>query len=179
MIEYRGGSKTLDVDVRSGTIKGEFGDQRGDVLNVLPPMKAGAIAAPYITVNRRWCEVDWLTFESKAVKGVHVLGDSLQLAPLMPKSATMANGHGKVCAAAIVAMLNGQAPSGAPTLMNACYSMVSDKLGIHVTSVHKYDQNSRTFRTVPGAGGVSAARNEAEGLYTMNWASNIWADTLG
>ena len=62
--------------------------------------------------------------------------------------------------------------------MNACYSMVSDKLGIHVTSVHKYDQSSRTFRTVPGAGGVSAARNEAEGLYTMNWAHNIWADTL-
>jgi sulfide dehydrogenase [flavocytochrome c] flavoprotein subunit len=178
MIEYRGRSKALDVDVRSMTIKGEFADQRGDVLNVLPPMKAGAIAAPYITANQRWCEVDWLTFESKAVKGVHILGDSLQLAPLMPKSATMANGHGKVCAAAIVAMLNGQAPSGAPTLMNACYSMVSDKLAVHVTSVHKYDQKDRTFKPVPGAGGVSSAMNEAEGLYTMNWAHNIWADTF-
>jgi sulfide dehydrogenase [flavocytochrome c] flavoprotein subunit len=142
-------------------------------------MKAGAIAAPYITANKRWCEVDWLTFESRAVKGVHILGDSLQLAPLMPKSATMANGHGKVCAAAIVAMLNGEAPSAAPVLMNACYSMVSDTLAVHVTSVHKYDQKDRTFKPVPGAGGVSSARNEAEGLYTMNWAHNIWADTLG
>jgi sulfide dehydrogenase [flavocytochrome c] flavoprotein chain len=168
----------LDVDVRSGTIKGEFGDQKGDVLNVLPPMKAGTIAAPYITANKRWCEVDWLTFESKAVKGVHVLGDSLQLAPLMPKSATMANGHGKICAAAIVAMLKGEAPMGSPVLMNACYSMVSDKLAIHVTSVHKYDERDRTFKTVPGAGGVSSAMNEAEGLYTMNWAHNIWADSL-
>lgn len=178
MIEYRGKSKTLDVDVRSMTIKGEFADQKGDVLNVLPPMKAGAIAAPYITANQRWCEVDWLTFESKAAKGVHVLGDSLQLAPLMPKSGSMANGQGKVCAAAIVALLNGEAPSGAPVMMNACYSMVSDKLAIHVVSVHKYDQKDRTFKAVPGAGGVSAARNEAEGLYAMNWAHNIWADAL-
>lgn len=179
MIEYRGNSKVADVDVRARTLKLEFGDVKGDVLNVLPPMKAGAIAAPYITANRRWCEVDWMTFESKAVKGVHVLGDSLQVAPLMPKSATMANGHGKVCAAAVVALLNNEPPNPSPTLVNTCYSMVSDRLAIHVASVHKYDEKDRTFKTVPGSGGVSSAMNEAEGTYTMNWARNIWADTLG
>jgi len=178
MIEFRGNSKLVDVDVRSSTAKLEFGDVKGDVLNVLPPMKAGAIAAPFITANRRWCEVDWLTFESKAAKGVHILGDSLQIAPLMPKSATMANGHGKVCAAAVVSLLNGEAPNPSPTLVNTCYSMVSDRLAIHVSSVHKYDTNDRTFKTVPGSGGVSAAMNEAEGVFTMNWARNIWADTL-
>ena len=178
MIEYRGNSKAVDVDVRASTVKLEFGDVKGDVLNVLPPMKAGNIAAPYITANRRWCEVDWLTFESKAVKGVHVLGDSLQIAPAMPKSATMANGHGKVCAAAVVALLNNEAPNPSPILMNTCYSMVSDKLAIHVASVHKYDERDRTFRAVPGSGGVSSAMNEAEGAFTMNWARNIWADTL-
>ena len=178
MIEFRGNSKALDVDVRGNTVKLEFGDVKGDVLNVLPPMKAGAIAAPYITANRRWCEVDWITFESKAAKGVHVLGDSLQIAPAMPKSATMANAHGKVCAAAVVSLLNGEAPNASPTLVNTCYSMVSDKLSIHVSSVHKYDTADRTFKAVPGAGGLSSAMNEAEGAYTMNWARNIWADTL-
>jgi NADPH-dependent 2,4-dienoyl-CoA reductase/sulfur reductase-like enzyme len=178
LIEYRGNSKAVDVDVRASTVKLEFGDVKGDVLNVLPPMKAGNIAAPYITANRRWCEVDWLTFESKAVKGVHVLGDSLQVAPAMPKSATMANGHGKVCAAAVVALLNNEAPNPSPTLINTCYSMVSDKLAIHVASVHKYDERDRTFKAVPGSGGVSSAMNEAEGAFTMNWARNIWADTL-
>lgn len=179
LIEFRGNSKVADVDVRGSTVKLEFGDVKGDVLNVLPPMKAGDIAAPYITANRRWCEVDWVTFESKAVKGVHVLGDSLQIAPAMPKSATMANGHGKVCAAAVVALLNGEQPNPSPTLINTCYSMVSDKLAIHVASVHKYDERDRTFKAVPGSGGVSSAMNEAEGAYTMNWARNIWADTLG
>ena len=95
----------------------------------------------------------------------------------MPKSGSMANAHGKVAAAAIVALLNDEAPNPAPTIINTCYSMVSDKLGIHVASVHKYDTNDRTFKAVPG-GGVSSAMNEAEGAYTMNWARNIWADAL-
>ena len=178
MIEYRPNSKAVDVDVRARAVKLEFGDVKGDVLNVLPPMKAGGIAAAFITVNRRWCEVDWTTYEAKAMKGVHILGDSLLPAPLMPKSATMANGHGKVCAAAIVALANDEAPNPSPTLVNTCYSMVSEKLAIHVSSVHKYDERERTMKTVPGAGGVSAAMNEAEGAYTMNWAANIWADAL-
>jgi sulfide dehydrogenase [flavocytochrome c] flavoprotein chain len=178
LIDYQPNSKAVDVDVAASTVKLEFGDVKADVLNVLPPMKAGNIAAPFITANRRWCEVDWTTFESKAAKGVHVLGDSLQIAPAMPKSATMANGHGKVCAAAVVALLNGESPNPSPTLLNTCYSMVSDKLAIHVASVHKYDLNDRTFKAVPGAGGVSAAMNEAEGGYAMNWARNIWADSL-
>jgi NADPH-dependent 2,4-dienoyl-CoA reductase/sulfur reductase-like enzyme len=178
VIEYRPNSKAVDVDWRNNTVKLEFSDVKGAVINVLPPMKAGDIAAPFITANRRWCEVDWTTYESKAVPGVHVLGDSLQIAPLMPKSATMANGHGKVCAAAVVALLNGEAPNPSPTLINTCYSAVSDKLAIHVASVHKYDEKDRTMRSVPGAGGVSSAMSEMEAGYDMNWANNIWADTL-
>jgi hypothetical protein len=57
--------------------------------------------------------------------------------------------------------------------------MVSDKLAIHVASVHKYDTQDRTFKAVPGSGGVSTSSNEAEGAYAMNWARNIWADALG
>ncbi len=179
IIEYRPNSKAVDVDFRASVVKLDFGDVRGDVLNVLPPMKAGNIAAPFITANRRWCEVDWQTYESKAAKGVHVLGDSLQIAPLMPKSATMANGHGKVCAAAIVALINNEPPNPSPTLINTCYSMVSGKHAVHVASVHKYDERDRTMKAVPGSGGVSPAMSEIEGNYTMNWARNIWADTLG
>jgi len=178
IIEYRPNSKAVDVDVAGKVVKLEFGDVKGDVLNVLPPMKAGSIAAPFITVNRRWCEVDWISYESKAAQGVHLLGDSLQIAPAMPKSATMANGHGKVCAAAVVSLLNGQPPNPSPTLINTCYSMVSDKLAIHVASVHKYDEKERTMKAVPGSGGVSRAMNELEGVYAMNWARNIWGDAL-
>lgn len=179
MIDYRPNSPVIDVDPATGVLKLDFGDERADVVNLLPPMKAAEVAAPFVTVNRRWCEVEWLTFESKAVPGVHVLGDSLQVAPLMPKSATMANAQAKACAAAIAAWSRGEPPNPAPTLLNACYSMVSATQAIHVASIHKYDTAERTFKAVPGAGGVSAAMSEAEGRYAANWAVNIWADTLG
>lgn len=178
IIEYRPNSKAVDVDVKGNAVKLEFDDVKAGVLNVLPPMKAGNIAAPFITANKRWCEIDWLTYESKVVPGVHLLGDALQIAPAMPKSGHMANGHGKACAAAIVALLNGQPPSQAPTLSNTCYSFVSDKLVVHVASVHKYDTKDKTMKAVPGSGGVSSAMNELEASYAMNWAKNIWADTL-
>ena len=180
MVEYRPNSKATDVDVAANVLKLEFGDEKADVLNVLPPMKAGRIAEPFITANRRWCEVDWLTYESHAAKGVHILGDALQIAPLMPKSATMANGQAKVCAAAVVALLRGEAPNPAPTLVNTCYSMVSDRMAVHVASVHKLDvSGTPTMKPVPGAGGLSSAMSEAEAAYALNWARNIWADSLG
>jgi len=178
IVEYRPNSKAVDVDVKTSTVKLELEDVKGDVLNVIPPMKAGRIADPYITANKRWCEVDWLTYESRVAKGVHVLGDSLQIAPLMPKSGHMANAHGKACAAAVVALLNGEAPNPSPTLTNTCYSFVSDKLVVHVASVHKYDEKDRTMKTVPGSGGVSSAMNEVEADYALNWAANIWSDAL-
>jgi len=178
LIEYRPNNKAVDVDLRGRAVKLEFDDVKADVLNVLPPMKAGNVAAPFITVNKRWCEVDWLTYESKAAGGVHVLGDSLQIAPAMPKSGSMANGHAKVCAAAVVALLRGEAPNPSPTLVNTCYSMVSDTQAVHVASVHKYDEADRTMKSVPGSGGLSPAMNELEGSYAMSWAANIWADAL-
>ncbi len=179
IVEYRPNSRAVDVDVSANVVRLEFGDEKAAVINVLPPMKAGRIVEPFITANRRWCEVDWLTYESKVARGVHILGDSLQIAPLMPKSATMANGHGKVCAAAVVALLRDEAPNPSPTLVNTCYSMVSDSLAIHVASVHKYEPGEQgTMKAVPGAGGVSSAMSEAEARFAMNWARNIRADAL-
>lgn len=178
IIEYKPNSKLKDVDVAGGILKFDFEDVKGTVLNVLPPMKAGKIAEPFITVNKRWCEVDWLTYESKVARGVHLLGDALQIAPAMPKSGHMANGQGKACAAAVVALLNNDAPNPSPTLTNTCYSFVSGNQVIHVASVHKYDEKERTMKAVPGSAGVSSAMNELEGAYAMNWAKNIWADAL-
>ena len=179
MVEYRGNSKLMDVDVNTNTAKLEFGDVKADVLNVLPPMKAGAIASSFITANKRWCEINWLTYEAKNTPGVHLLGDALQIAPAMPKSGHMANAHGKVCAAAVVALLTGEAPNQSPTLSNTCYSFVSADKVIHVASIHKYDEVAKTMKTVPGSGGVSAQSSELEAQYAMTWAKNIWADALG
>jgi hypothetical protein len=143
-------------------------------------MSAGAIAVQsgLANANGRWCNVDYLTFESTAVKDVHVIGDSTLSAPLMPKSGHMANSHGKVVAAAVVAELSGIEVNPQPMLTNTCYSFVNDKLVVHVASVHQYVAAEKTYKTVAGSGGVSTAPSEQEGVYAWNWAQNIWADTL-
>mgnify|MGYP002784556865 CR=1 FL=1 len=182
MVEFRGQHKAVAVDVKTNTVKFDVQDDvKADVLNVLPPQRAGAIAgaAGLANSNARWCGVDYQTFESVIAKDIHVLGDSIQIAPLMPKSGHMANSHGKVAAAAIVAQLSGLEVNPRPMLTNTCYSFVDEKNVIHVASVHEYVAAEKTFKTVAGSGGVSAARNEAEGGYAIAWAKNIWADTLG
>ena len=181
MIEYRGNSKVVGVEPKSMAVRTEFDTIKGDVLNVVPPQRAGAIAlkAGLITHNNRWCDVDWRTLESKAVKDVHVLGDATLSASGMPKSGHMANAHGKVCAAAVIELLSGRPPNPNPVMTNTCYSFVSDREVIHVASVHQYDAGQDTILPVKGAGGVSAARSEQEGGYGWSWARNIWADMLG
>jgi NADPH-dependent 2,4-dienoyl-CoA reductase/sulfur reductase-like enzyme len=182
ILEYRPQHKATAVDAKAGVIKFEVQDDvKAQVLNVLPSMRAGAIAVQTGLNNQgsnRWCGVNYLNFESTAAKDVHVLGDSIQIAPAMPKSGHMANSHGKVAAAAIVAELAGWPINPAPMLTNTCYSFIDPKMAIHVASVHEYVAAEKTFKTVAGSGGVSTGPTELEGVYAMSWASNIWADTL-
>ena len=183
ILEYRSQHKAVAVDAKAGTVKFEVQeDVKADVLNVLPSMRAGAIAvqAGLANSNGRWVNVNYRNFEATAAKDIHVLGDAIQIAPGMPKSGHMANSHGKVAAAAIVAELNGWEINPAPMLTNTCYSYVdAGKNVIHVASVHEYVAAEKTFKTVAGSGGVSAAPSELEGTYAWNWARTIWADSLG
>jgi sulfide dehydrogenase [flavocytochrome c] flavoprotein chain len=176
-LEFRGNARAIGV--AGNTVKLEVEDVKGDVLNVVPPHRAGDIAqqAGLITTNNRWCDVDWRTMESKKVPGIHVLGDATLSAPGMPKSGSMANNHAKIAAAGIIELLNGRVPQPVK-IINTCYSFVSQKEAIRVSSVHEWDATQGTLIAVKGSGGVSAARSEPEGTYAWNWAKTIWADSL-
>jgi NADPH-dependent 2,4-dienoyl-CoA reductase/sulfur reductase-like enzyme len=182
MVEYRPQHKALSVDAAAGVIRFEVQeDVKADVLNVLPPMRAGAIAVQAglnDMAGKRWCGVDYLSFASTVARDIHVIGDAIQVAPAMPKSGHMANAHAKVAAAAIVAGLSGWPVNPSPVLTNTCYSFVDDQRVVHVASVHAYADAERTYKAVAGSGGVSTGPTELEGQYAMNWARNIWADTL-
>jgi NADPH-dependent 2,4-dienoyl-CoA reductase/sulfur reductase-like enzyme len=181
LLEYRnhysvvgadGGTLTLRFDVQE--------DVHADVINVLPPVRAAGLAvdAGLANVNGRWCEVDFLNFESRVVKDVHVLGDSIQAAPMMPKSGFMANAHAKVAASAIVAELQGEAPNPQPMLVNTCYAFVSASQAMHAASVYRFVADRQSFEPIPKTGGSSSAWSELEARYALSWARNIWADML-
>lgn len=177
LIDYRPSNALVTVDVASKTVTTEFEVVKADVLNIIPPQRAGKPAqmAQLNNVDKRWCEVDFLTYESKLVSNVHVIGDAVSAA--LPKSAHMATNQAKVCANAIVQLMAGLAPDPMPVFANTCYSYVSDKSAMHVANVYRYDEMKRIMVSAEG-GGVSAAPSEQEGAYAAAWATNIWSDVL-
>jgi sulfide dehydrogenase [flavocytochrome c] flavoprotein subunit len=179
-VEYRPNSGLVDIDVATLTAKLDFDNVKADVLNVIPPQHAGAIARQLgmATANGRFCQVDFLTYESTAQRNIHILGDAIQTAPLMPRSGHMANQHAKVCAAAVVALLSGGEVNPLPVVANTCYSYLGDREVAHIASVHRYDAATKTMRVVAGSGGLSPAANVEETVYAEAWARNIWADML-
>jgi sulfite dehydrogenase len=180
VIDYRPNARAIGIDAASMTLKLEVEDVKADILNVIPPQRAANIARDtgLITHNNRWCDVDWRTMESKKLPGIHVLGDATLAAAAMPKSASMANSHAKIAAAAIIETLAGRPPSQETQILNTCYSFVSRTEAIRVSSVHRWDTKAGTLNPVAGSGGVSSARSEAEGILAWNWARSIWADAF-
>ena len=184
MIDYRPNNTLVDIDLATKTVKTEFDTVRADVLNIIPPQRAGK-PAQITTINgqliglnnidKRWCEVDFLTYESKLAANVHLIGDAVSAA--LPKSAHMASNQAKICANAIVQLMAGQAPDPEPVFANTCYSYVTDKSAMHVANVYRYDAVKKIMVPAEG-GGVSASPSEKEGAYAVAWAQNIWADTL-
>jgi sulfide dehydrogenase [flavocytochrome c] flavoprotein subunit len=160
------------VDAGAMTVTTKFGDtHKADVLNVIPAQKAGKIAHMAGLTKGDWCPVDKNTFESSMAKGVHVIGDA-SIATKMPKSGYSANTQGKVCAAAIIAMLNGDEP-GTPSWINTCYSIVG-----------KDDKGGQLITPVKGAGGLTPMDASPEHLrreveYAHSWFNNITKDVFG
>lgn len=177
MVEHRPNAMVMKVDAATLTAKTEFEDVKADVLNVLPPMRAGAVAAMagLANVDARWCGVDFLTYESKVHKNIHIIGDAVSAA--LPKSGHMATSHAKVCAAAVIELMQGQQPDQNPTIANTCYSMVSDNEAMHVANVYRFNAEKQAMLPADG-GGVSAKRSEIESAFAGYWLKNILNDVL-
>ncbi|MDN5004241.1 FCSD flavin-binding domain-containing protein [Bradyrhizobium sp. GCM10027634] len=183
MIERIGlsqGGRVTSVDPSTRTVITEFGNYTPDVTNVIPPQRAGRIAEiAGATDATGWCPIDPVTFESKLVKNIHVVGDAC-LGGGIPKSASAASAQGKACAAAIIAMLAGRAPE-TPRLTGVCYNTVAPGYGFSLAG--NYQPRGDIFAEVEG-GATSPldaprelrAREAAE---AERWFRTITADTFG
>ncbi len=183
MIEWlpgKAGGKVTAVDAKAMTVKTEFGDHKGAVINVIPPQTAGEVArAAGFAMPSGWCAVDFTTFQSKVDPNVYIVGDAT-IAGAMPKSGFSANSQAKVAALAIVAALNG-GKSEPPAFANTCYSLVAPKYGISVANVYRV--TDKGLVAAPG-GGVSPAKAPAqvrsqEATYAEGWYESITHDMFG
>jgi len=151
-VDYRPNNILTAVDVVTKTVKTEFETVKADVLNIIPPQRAGKPAqmAQLNNIDKRWCEVDFLTYESKLASNVHVIGDAVSAA--LPKSAHMATNQAKICANAIVQLMAGNVPDASPVFANTCYSYVSNNSAMHVAHVYRYDTAKKSWSQQKAAG---------------------------
>ena len=185
MIEWVPQSKdgpVTEVDVANKTLVTDFGTKhKGNVVNLIPPQKAGKIAAVAgLTSKSGWVPVKHQTFETKMATGIHVIGDASVASP-MPKSGFSASSQGKVVAAAVVDLLAGKGPDD-PSFANTCYSFVAPDYGISVAKVYAW--RGGKLIGVAGSGGVSpkgatAAFRANEARYAAGWYASISADIWG
>ena len=173
-IDYRPASRVIGVDPGTREVRTEFDRVRYDVLNLIPPQRAGAIAvqADLVGGDKRWCEVNHVTYESVKQPGIHVIGDATIGLPV-PKSGNVANAMGKIAAASVVSLINGKQP---PTLApgNTCYSWVSDREAIAVVNAYKIDNG----KVVQIEQKLTPAQSPLVAQRAVGWAQSIWADVL-
>jgi NADPH-dependent 2,4-dienoyl-CoA reductase/sulfur reductase-like enzyme len=180
-VPLSGGGKVTSVEPATRTVVTEFGRHKGDVVNIIPPQRAGRIAEAAGAADKTgWCPIDPVTFESRLQPNIHVVGDA-GIMGAMPKSAFSANAQAKVCAAAIAALLRGDKPAE-PKLINTCYSLVAPDYGISVAGV--YRPASGQLTDVEGAGGVSPADaprafRALEATYADAWFQTITNEVFG
>lgn len=156
-------------------------DFQGDVVNIIPPQKAGAVAFAADLVDGDWCPVDKRTFESSRHMGIYVLGDAASASKL-PKSAYAADSQAKVAAAAIAAGFQDKEP-GDPTFVNTCYSVVGEDFGVSVAAVYNLDAKANEIEPIPGSGGASPANaspeiRRREVSYAHSWFKNVINDMM-
>ena len=175
------GGRVTSVDAGAQMFITEFSEHKAAVGNVIPPQRAGRLAElAGVADQTGWCPIDPVTFESKRVSNVHVVGDA-SIAGSMPKSAFSANAQAKACAAAVVRLLGGQTPTQ-PKLINTCYSLVAPGYGISVAGV--YEPANGVLSDVPGSGGVSPSEaprsvRAQEALFAEGWFNTITGEIFG
>ena len=184
MIEYRNADNdgvVRRVDPKTRTLYTDFDEYKGDVVNFIPSQRAGKIAQfSGLTDKTEWCPVDHLTFESKRVPGVHIIGDASIASP-MPKSGFAASTQAKVCADAVVNLIRDKSP-GTPKFVNTCYSLVNESYGISVAMVYGFKDGK--IIKIKGSGGVSPSGTgtsfrEKEANYARGWYESISNDIWG
>ncbi len=171
----------VKIDVKNKRVETDFGDTfNADVLNFIPTQKAAHIAqSSGLCDESGWSPVNHKTSESTIHSNIHVIGDASIQGPI-PKSAFAANAEAKVCALAVVSLVN-DIELLDPVWINTCYSLITADQGISVAMVYKLNQQGKITK-VKGAGGITPNSKEEilslEANYAKQWLTNIISDSF-
>ncbi len=177
MIEWVKNSPVTELDAGGMSVKtGDGQTHKGAVLNIIPPQKAGAIAADFADASG-WCPIDPHNFESAKAKGIHIIGDS-SIAGELPKTGHAASAEAKACAAAIVSEITG-ASLPDPVFAFGIYSLIKPKYAISMAGTYRIEGG----KIVAASVGESSKRGRKktrrkEARYAEGWYKGIIADSF-
>ena len=176
------GGRVVSVEPATNTLVTDFGNYDAQVANVIPPQKAGRVAAlAGATDNTGWCPIDPETFASKLVPNIHVIGDAV-IGGAVSKSASAAHAEGKACARIVASLLAGTVPAR-PVLESICYSTVTP--GYAFSQSASYQPRDDSFAELVGSGfrspinPVNGLRMEDESARAQSWFKTITVETFG
>jgi sulfide dehydrogenase [flavocytochrome c] flavoprotein subunit len=178
VIEYQPGVSISSVDASTMTVNTSIGNIRGNVLNLIPPHRAGKVisANGLADAGGKWTSVDVLSYEAKVAPGIHVIGDAS--ATTQPKAGHIANQEAKVCADAILRLLSGRAPDPAPQTNSACYSPITFDTASWLTATFAYDPVSKTMQPVAASSGEAATRSKDNFEEMQKWFTALMGDSF-
>lgn len=178
VIEYQPSASITSVDASTLTVNTSIGNIRGNVLNLIPPHRAGKVVSAngLADAGGKWTSVDVLSYEAKVAPGIHVIGDAS--ATTQPKAGHIANQEAKVCADAILRLLSGRAPDPAPHTNSACYSPITADTASWLTANFDYDPVSRTMQPVPASSGEASARSKDNFEEMNKWFAALMGDSF-
>ncbi|MEW5972556.1 MAG: FCSD flavin-binding domain-containing protein [Pseudomonadota bacterium] len=172
------GGRVVRVDPATMTVHTEGGSYKGDMINLIPPLKAGQLALDTgLADGTGWCPVDGLTFESTIHKNVHVIGDA-SIAGDMPKSGYSANSQAKVVALQVKSLLAGE-HLGDPLYQNTCYALAGNQnYGQFVADVFRVKDGRITRVQSPRYLPLDAGpvQHSLAALYTHAWMKSFTDD---
>ena len=166
------------------------------VVNPIPPHRAAgsapggwmsAVTGLADGAGGRWAQVDLLSYESTAVRNIHVIGDAAQCG--LPNAGHVGNQEAKICADAIVRLMGRQQPDPAPVANSACFSPITASTASWLTAVYQYvpaTATSPASMQVAANGGKTAGAKpiEAATINSKNfkqmgtWFKTLMADTF-
>ena len=163
-------TQTREVITKSGR------KVKADVANIIPPQRAGAIAASAGCTQGDWCPVNLDTFASAKVPDVYVLGDAA-IANEMPKSAYAANSQGAMVAASILADVASK-PRPPARYQNICWSMVGPGDSVKIGATYMPGTKGNVAGLIASEPFISKTGESAE-LRRANFQESAdWYDSL-
>ena len=174
------GGKVVAVDTSAMTVTNEDGDVfAADVVNCIPPMQAGLIAAAAgATDESGWCPVEPDSMASSILPDVVVLGDA-SIAGDMPKSGFSANSQAKVAAMVLRHELTGSRLFPV-RYRNTCWSSTAPEDTVKVGANYEpRDGKITAFDGFVSEVGESAELRLEQRLEADAWYASIIAETFG